>query len=198
MAGVVVPGAHVLESAHVVSRGEALRDVARGRTEEAMRHACRALLRELAGGVHEAEVLAAVGIDGEVRILPLAALRDEMLAAGDALAQTLATAAVAAELAASAPPPELEEDDDELSADEALDTEHSPDHVTSIATALDPAMDVTLEWPSPRVDAEVRRPQRRRGRRGGRRNRPGGASGTQGTREGGEGGEGGDAPQGDQ
>ena len=140
------------------------------------------------------------GIDGEVRILPLAALREEMLAAGDALAQTLATAAVAAELAASAPPPELEEDDDELSADEALDTEHSPDHVASIATALDPAMDVTLEWPSPRVDAEARRPQRRRGRRGGRRNRPGGASGTRGPRdggEGGEGGEGGDAPQGD-
>src|SRR3954470_17223454 len=98
------------------------------------------------------------GLDGEVRILPLAALRDEMLAAGDALAQTLATAAVAAELAASAPPPELEEEDDELSADEALDTEHSPDHLASIATALDPAMDLTLEWPSPRVDGEARRP----------------------------------------
>ena len=141
------------------------------------------------------------GIDGEVRILALAALREEMLAAGDALAHTLATAAVAAELAASAPLPDLDEDDDdELSADDALDTEHSPDHVTSIATAIDPAMDVTLEWPSPRGDAEVRRPQRRRGRRGGRRNRPGGASGTRGPRdggEGGEGGEGGDAPQGD-
>jgi hypothetical protein len=133
------------------------------------------------------------GLDGEVRILPLAALRDEMLAAGDALAPTLATAAVAEELAASAPPPELEvEDDDELSADEALDTEHSPDHLTSIATAIDPGMDVTLEWPSPRVDAETRRPQRRRGRRGGRRNRPGGASGTRGPRDGE------DVPQGDQ
>ena len=133
------------------------------------------------------------GIDGEVRILALAALREEMLAAGDALAHTLATAAVAAELAASAPLPDLDEDDDdELSADDALDTEHSPDHVTSIATAIDPAMDVTLEWPSPRGDAEVRRPQRRRGRRGGRRNRPGGAGGTRGPRDGG------DAPQGDQ
>jgi hypothetical protein len=133
------------------------------------------------------------GIDGEVRILTLAALREEMLAAGDALAHTLATAAVAAELAASAPLPALDEDDDdELSADDALDTEHSPDHVTSIATAIDPAMDVTLEWPSPRVDAEARRPQRRRGRRGGRRNRPGGAGGTRGPRDGG------DAPQGDQ
>ena len=131
------------------------------------------------------------GIEGEVRIVPLAALREEMLAAGDALAHALATAAVAAELAASVPPPELDEDDDELSADEALDTEHSPDHL-AVGTAVDPAMDVTLEWPSPRVDAEGRRPQRRRGRRGGRRNRPGGANGARGPRDGGDG------PKGDQ
>jgi len=131
------------------------------------------------------------GIEGEVRIVPLAALREEMLAAGDALAHALATAAVAAELAASVPPPELDEDDDELSADEALDTEHSPDHV-AIGTTVDPTMDVTLEWPSPRVDGEARRPQRRRGRRGGRRNRPGGANGPRGPRDGG------DAPKGDQ
>jgi len=131
------------------------------------------------------------GVEGEVRIVPLAALREEMLAAGDALAHALATAAVAAELAASVPPPELDEDDDELSADEALDTEHSPDHL-AVGTAVDPAMDVTLEWPSPRVDAEGRRPQRRRGRRGGRRNRPGGANGARGPRDGGDG------PKGDQ
>ena len=72
-----------------------------------------------------------------------------------------------------------------------LDTEHSPDHVP-VGTTVDPAMDVTMEWPSPRVDAEARRPQRRRGRRGGRRNRPGGANGTRGPRDGG------DAPKGDQ
>jgi cell fate regulator YaaT (PSP1 superfamily) len=131
------------------------------------------------------------GIEGEVRIVPLAALREEMLAAGDALAHALATAAVAAELAASVPPPELDEDDDELSAEEALDTEHSPDHV-AVGTTVDPAMDVTLEWPSPRADGEARRPQRRRGRRGGRRNRPGGANGPRGPRDGG------DAPKGDQ
>src|SRR6478752_10280096 len=131
------------------------------------------------------------GIEGEVRIVPLAALREEMLAAGDALAHALATAAVAAELAASVPPPELDEDDDELSADEALDTEHSPDHL-AVGTTVDPAMDVTMEWPSPRADAEARRPQRRRGRRGGRRNRPGGANGARGPRDGGE------APKGDQ
>jgi cell fate regulator YaaT (PSP1 superfamily) len=131
------------------------------------------------------------GVEGEVRIVPLAALREEMLAAGDALAHALATAAVAAELAASVPPPELDDDEDELSADEALDTEHSPDHV-AVGTTVDPAMDVTLEWPSPRADAEGRRPQRRRGRRGGRRNRPGGANGARGPRDGG------DAPKGDQ
>jgi cell fate regulator YaaT (PSP1 superfamily) len=131
------------------------------------------------------------GVEGEVRIVPLAALREEMLAAGDALAHALATAAVAAELAASVPPPELDEDDDELSADEALDTEHSPDHL-AVGTAVDPAMDVTLVGPSPRVDAEGRRPQRRRGRRGGRRNRPGGANGARGPRDGGDG------PKGDQ
>jgi hypothetical protein len=131
------------------------------------------------------------GVEGEVRIVPLAALREEMLAAGDALAHALATAAVAAELAASVPPPELDEDDDELSAEEALDTEHSPDHM-GVGTTVDPAMDVTLEWPSPHVDGEARRPQRRRGRRGGRRNRPGGANGPRGPRDGG------DAPKGDQ
>src|SRR3954447_16401160 len=130
------------------------------------------------------------GIEGEVRIVPLAALREEMLAAGDALAHALATAAVAAELTASVPPPELDEDDDELSADEALDTEHSPAHV-AVGTTVDPAMDVALECPSPRGDAEARRPQRRRGRRGGRRNRPGGANGPRGPRDGGDGGDGG-------
>src|SRR6476661_366802 len=42
------------------------------------------------------------GLDGEVRTLALAALREEMLAAGDALAQALTHAAAAAELAAAA------------------------------------------------------------------------------------------------
>jgi cell fate regulator YaaT (PSP1 superfamily) len=123
------------------------------------------------------------GMDGEVRVLPLAALREEMLAAGDALAHTLATAAVAVELAATVPP--QEPDDDELSPDEALDTEHSPDHIVVVATSNDPAMDVTLEWPATRPDPDGRRPQRRRGRRGGRRNRPGGANGARGPHDGG-------------
>jgi cell fate regulator YaaT (PSP1 superfamily) len=120
------------------------------------------------------------GMDGEVRTLALTALREEMLAAGDALAQALTHAAAAAELAAAAPllPVRESDDDDELSAEEALDTEHSPDHLAGISAAIDPSLDVTMEWPAPRTPQEGRRPQRRRGRRGGRRNRPGGANGS--------------------
>ena len=117
------------------------------------------------------------GVDGEVRTLALAALREEMLAAGDALAQALTHAAAAAELANAAPPPDRPIEEDELSPEEALDTEHSPDHVAGIGASIDPSLDVTMEWPAPRPPQEGRRPQRRRGRRGGRRNRPGGANG---------------------
>jgi cell fate regulator YaaT (PSP1 superfamily) len=124
------------------------------------------------------------GIDGEVRTLALAALREEMLTAGDALAQALAHAAAAAELAAAVPVlPELPADEEELSPDEALETEHSPDHLTGIGAAIDPSLDVTMEWPSPRLPQEGRRPQRRRGRRGGRRNRSGGANGARTTED---------------
>jgi hypothetical protein len=118
------------------------------------------------------------GIDGEVRTLALTALREEMLAAGDALAQALTHAAAAAELAAAAPLPERPIEEDEISPEEALDTEHSPDHLAGIGASIDPSLDVTMEWPAPRPPQEGRRPQRRRGRRGGRRNRPGGANGT--------------------
>jgi len=118
------------------------------------------------------------GLDGEVRSVPLATLRDEMLVAGDALAQALAHAAAAAELAAAVPAPEQLPEDDEISPEEALDTEHSPDHLSGIGVAIDPALDVTMEWPTARLQQESRRPQRRRGRRGGRRNRPAGSEGT--------------------
>src|SRR5215204_4071309 len=118
------------------------------------------------------------GMDGEVRSLPLATLREEMLAAGDALAQALAHAAAAAELAAAVPAPEQMIEEDEISPEEALDTEHSPDHLSGIGAAIDPSLDVTMEWPTPRPPQDARRPQRRRGRRGGRRNRPAGGEGT--------------------
>jgi cell fate regulator YaaT (PSP1 superfamily) len=126
------------------------------------------------------------GVDGEVRTLALAALREEMLAAGDALAHALTHAAAAAELAAAAPPlpvHELQSEEEEISPEEALDTEHSPDHLAGIGAAIDPALDVTMEWPAPRPQQEGRRPQRRRGRRGGRRNRPGGANGARGPQD---------------
>jgi cell fate regulator YaaT (PSP1 superfamily) len=125
------------------------------------------------------------GADGEVRTLPLAALREEMLAAGDALAQALTHAAAAAELAAAAPPPTRPIEEEEISPEEALDTEHSPDHLAGIGAAIDPALDVTMEWPAPRALPDGRRPQRRRGRRGGRRNRPGGANGSHAPQDGG-------------
>jgi cell fate regulator YaaT (PSP1 superfamily) len=117
------------------------------------------------------------GTDGEVRSLPLATLREEMLAAGDALAQALTHAAAAAELAAAVTAvtaPDQSSEEDEISPEEALDTEHSPDHLSGIGAAIDPALDVTMEWPAARPAQDGRRPQRRRGRRGGRRNRPGG------------------------
>jgi cell fate regulator YaaT (PSP1 superfamily) len=118
------------------------------------------------------------GVDGEVRGLSLAALRDEMLAAGDALAQALAHAAATAELAVAVPTLDRVSEDDEISPEEALDTEHSPDHLSGIGAAIDPALDVTMEWPTARPAQEGRRPQRRRGRRGGRRNRPAGPEST--------------------
>ena len=124
------------------------------------------------------------GVDGEVRTLALSALREEMLTAGDALAHALTHAAAAAELAAATPPlPVRESEEDEISAEEALDTEHSPDHLAGIGATIDPALDVTMEWPAPRPPQEGRRPQRRRGRRGGRRNRPGGANGSPGPQD---------------
>ena len=118
------------------------------------------------------------GIDGEVRSLPLATLREEMLAAGDALAQSLAHAAAAAELTSAVLAPEQTIEEEEISPEEALDTEHSPDHLAGISAAIDPSLDVTMEWPTARTPQDSRRPQRRRGRRGGRRNRPGGGEGT--------------------
>jgi cell fate regulator YaaT (PSP1 superfamily) len=123
------------------------------------------------------------GMDGEVRTIPLASLREEMLAAGDALAQTLAAAATAAP-ALSLPVVE----DERAEEDEALDAEHAPDHIADASVAVDPAFDVTMEWPTPRAEQEeTRRPQRRRGRRGGRRNRAGGANGTRTPRDEGSG-----------
>ncbi|MDB4882346.1 MAG: hypothetical protein JWL95_1112 [Gemmatimonadetes bacterium] len=115
------------------------------------------------------------GIDGEMRTLALELLREEMLAAGDVLAPALAAAAT---LVVSTTPIE---DDDELDqpVEGAMETEHSPDHVSRAPVVVsEPGGETSEELPDadPASD-EGRRPQRRRGRRGGRRNRPGGASG---------------------
>jgi cell fate regulator YaaT (PSP1 superfamily) len=126
------------------------------------------------------------GVDGEVRTIPLATLREEMLAAGDVLAQTLAAAALAARTTPAASLPVVEED--EMDDDATLESEHAPDHLSGMPIAVDPAFDVTMEWPTPRAEPEeARRPQRRRGRRGGRRNRTGGANGTRTPRDEGSG-----------
>ena len=120
------------------------------------------------------------GLDGEMRTLALAELRDEMLTAGDPLASALAAAAVAPVAAPIAA--ERVELDDELDADvdDALSSQHSPDHVAStLVVVSEPGGEVTEEIVEGGAEGaeDGRRPQRRRGRRGGRRNRPGGASG---------------------
>jgi cell fate regulator YaaT (PSP1 superfamily) len=114
-------------------------------------------------------------LDGEMRTVPLAQLREEMDAAGDVLAPALAAAAVIVVPMS----PELEEDDDlDLSADERVESEHSPDHVSVAPVVVsEPGGETVEEIPADESTPEGRRSQRRRGRRGGRRNRPGGASG---------------------
>ncbi|MEO8562982.1 MAG: regulatory iron-sulfur-containing complex subunit RicT [bacterium] len=113
------------------------------------------------------------GLDGEMRTLALAELRDEMVAAGDALALALVAAATVVA-------PVMEEDDDDLDDPTGVELEsgHSPDHVSAPIVVSDSDGEAhEEEAPSDPASEEGRRPQRRRGRRGGRRNRPGGASG---------------------
>jgi len=121
-------------------------------------------------------------VDGEMRTMPLAELRDEMLAAGDALA----TALVAAASAAASTLPVIAGDDELYDTAEMEIPAHSPDHVSAPIVVSEPGGE-TREEEAPSDDAsdEERRPQRRRGRRGGRRNRPGGANGPRPPRDGG-------------
>jgi cell fate regulator YaaT (PSP1 superfamily) len=114
------------------------------------------------------------GLDGEMRTVPLVQLREELLAAGDAIATALAEAAT---LVVSVTP--MEEDDDlDQSVNETVESEHSPDHVSVAPVVVsEPDGEAVEEIPDGASADEERRPQRRRGRRGGRRNRPGGASG---------------------
>jgi hypothetical protein len=120
------------------------------------------------------------GLDGEMRTVPLTELRDEMLAAGDALAAAL----VAAASAATSELPVISGDDELYDTAEIEISAHSPDHVSAPLVVSEPGGEPREEeGPSDAASEEGRRPQRRRGRRGGRRNRPGGASGPRSPRD---------------
>ena len=146
------------------------------------------------------------GVDGEVRTLPLAALRDEMNDANDPLAAALFLAAH------DQPASRADVDDDRTERDDALDSgltsadepalssarretrplrparEPSPTagpppaalvpHAVPSGDAAIPASPAAEEGVADGVPDGEHRAQRRRGRRGGRRNRPSGGSPT--------------------
>ena len=115
------------------------------------------------------------GIDGEVRSVPLAELRDEMSAAGDPLVASLVAAAQ--DLPSSRVAVKHAEADDLSESDVAL----ADEPVTAPAPAPTPdAAEATSGEQTPEeTEAEgEHRAQRRRGRRGGRRNRPSGGNTT--------------------
>ena len=130
------------------------------------------------------------GIEGEVRSVPLAELRDEMSAAGDPLAASLVAAAqdvpttrVALEHAGA---DDLSESDDALADEPVVAWASTPTPAPAPAPAPEDA-GVTTAEPTPAETAAEgeHRAQRRRGRRGGRRNRPsGGSSASDGTNSG--------------
>jgi len=115
------------------------------------------------------------GIDGEVRSVPLAELRDEMSAAGDPLVASLVAAAQ--DLPSSRVAVKHAEADDLSESDVALADE--PVTAPAPAPAPDAAEATSGEQTPAETEAEgEHRAQRRRGRRGGRRNRPSGGNTT--------------------
>ncbi len=117
------------------------------------------------------------GIDGEVRSVPLAELRDEMSAAGDPLVASLVAAAQ--DLPSSRVAVKHAEADDLSESDVAL----ADEPVTAPAPAPAPTPDAAEATSGEQTPAETEaegehRAQRRRGRRGGRRNRPSGGNTT--------------------
>ena len=122
------------------------------------------------------------GLDGEMRTILLAELRDEMLAAGDVLANSLAAAATMAESES----PATTGDDELYDTAEMEIPAHSPDHVSAPVVVSESGGETREEDDAADpASEEGRRPQRRRGRRGGRRNRPGGSNGPRSPRDGG-------------
>jgi cell fate regulator YaaT (PSP1 superfamily) len=143
------------------------------------------------------------GVEGEMRTIPLAELRDEMTASGDALAASLEAAAHETPADVSA------EESDELIELESHGVEGAlaralspppPRPARNPVSAPTPRRAAPPPPPPPRATAEQspppahptttpdasapdeaaseKRTQRRRGRRGGRRNRPGGTPGS--------------------
>ncbi|HEY5441815.1 MAG TPA: regulatory iron-sulfur-containing complex subunit RicT [Gemmatimonadaceae bacterium] len=117
------------------------------------------------------------GIDGEVRSVPLAELRDEMSAAGDPLVASLVAAAQ--DLPSSRVAVKHAEADDLSESDVALADEPVTAPAPAPAPTPDAAEATSGEQTPEETEAEgEHRAQRRRGRRGGRRNRPSGGNTT--------------------
>jgi cell fate regulator YaaT (PSP1 superfamily) len=117
------------------------------------------------------------GVDGEMRVIPLAQLREEMTAAGDPLAAALEDAAHSTPRAVPVVP-----------GDDPLDLVDIELRMTGEHPIAHPVIPTPPRPAAPKAQAESsspegeKRPPRRRGRRGGRRNRPagGGAAPTRG------------------
>lgn len=115
------------------------------------------------------------GVDGEVRAIPLADLREELAAAGDPIAPSLDAAAHEV-----ARPHAVPEPSDRSEGDELIELEMAPVSPAS-APFSSPSPPASPDLPAAGEDSaaapdQERRTQRRRGRRGGRRNRSGGGS----------------------
>ena len=134
------------------------------------------------------------GVDGDVRVIPLVQLREEMTAAGDPLAPALEAAAHDAPAAVREATTET--DLDLVDIELRMTGEHPIAHhvlpppirpTTQRKPDKGPPPPPASPSPAP-VAADgggaegERRPPRRRGRRGGRRNRPSGGDGTSNTR----------------
>ena len=117
------------------------------------------------------------GMEGEVRSVPLAELRDEMSAAGDPLAASLVAAAqdgpVSRVIIAHAEADDFPDNDVALLDDLVMAPASTPPRAGEVEFGAndEPA-------PAEAGAEEEPRTQRRRGRRGGRRNRPSGGHGT--------------------
>ncbi len=137
------------------------------------------------------------GLDGEVRLVALADLREEMSTAGDPLANALHAAAIEQPTVFAA---DDSHDSEDADADGFIAEERpvlpvrrenrqrprrddpvQPQPAAHEEPALAEASDAPDEETASQAPAEgERRAQRRRGRRGGRRNRPGGTNGSPG------------------